>query len=152
MLDARHGLCARASTGYKLARAIAGTPRAIGDGRAIPTTSCNCAGASAATTARPTRRLPDVVKNWNATHAYPKLVIATTSELFREFEKRYGDKIPVVRGDFTPYWEDGAGSSARETALNRASAERLVQAETLCGHARPATVSRRPSSPTPGAT
>ena len=59
------------------------------------------------------------------------MVIATTSELFREFEKRYADKIPVVRGDFTPYWEDGAGSSARETAINRTAAERLVQAETL---------------------
>ena len=79
----------------------------------------------------PDARLPDAVKNWNATHASPKLVIATTSELFREFEKRYADKIPVVRGDFTPYWEDGAGSSARETAINRTAAERLVQAETL---------------------
>ena len=61
----------------------------------------------------------------------PKLVIATTTELFREFEKRYADKIPVVSGDFTPYWENGACSSARETALNRTAAERLVQAETL---------------------
>lgn len=75
--------------------------------------------------------LPERVKNWNATHASPKVVIATTSELFREFEKRYGGKIPVVSGDFTPYWENGACSSARETAMNRTAAERLVQAETL---------------------
>ncbi|NUQ62614.1 MAG: hypothetical protein HUU20_09005 [Pirellulales bacterium] len=75
--------------------------------------------------------LPDVVKEWNATHEYPRLVIATTAEMFREFERRYADKIPVVRGDFTPYWEDGAASSARETALNRMAGERLVQAETL---------------------
>lgn len=79
----------------------------------------------------PDGRLPDVVKNWNATHDSPKLVIATTSELFRAFEKQYGDKVPVVSGDFTPYWEDGAGSSARETATNRTAAERLVQAEAL---------------------
>ena len=37
----------------------------------------------------------------------------------------------MVRGDFTPYWENGACSSARETALNRTAAERLVQAEAL---------------------
>ena len=73
----------------------------------------------------------DKVKEWNDKHAYPKLVIATTAEMFHDFEKRYGDKLPIAKGDFTPYWEDGAGSSARETALNRASAERLVQAETL---------------------
>ncbi len=79
----------------------------------------------------PDETLSGVVKNWNATHAYPKLIIATTTEVFRAFEKRYADKIPVVSGDFTPYWENGACSSARETALNRMAAERLVQAETL---------------------
>lgn len=73
----------------------------------------------------------ETVKQWNATYAYPKLIISTTAEMFHAFEKRYGEKLPVAKGDFTPYWEDGAGSSARETALNRASAERLTQTETL---------------------
>ncbi|MHB8865643.1 MAG: polysaccharide lyase family protein [Pirellulaceae bacterium] len=73
----------------------------------------------------------DTVKQWNDTHAYPKLVIATTDEMFRDFEQRYGDKLPTAQGDFTPYWEDGAASSALETAMNRASADRLTQAETL---------------------
>jgi alpha-mannosidase len=62
---------------------------------------------------------------------YPKLIITTTADAFRKFEARYGKQLPVYRGDYTPYWEDGAGSSARETAQNRASAERLVQAETV---------------------
>jgi hypothetical protein len=73
----------------------------------------------------------DTVKQWNDTHAYPKLVIATTDDMFRDFEQRYGGQIPTAQGDFTPYWEDGAASSAFETALNRASADRLTQAETL---------------------
>ncbi|MBI4323934.1 MAG: glycoside hydrolase [Chloroflexi bacterium] len=73
----------------------------------------------------------DTVKKWNESHAYPKLVIATTAEMFRDFENRYGDTLPTAKGDFTPYWEDGAASSARETALNRAAADRLTQAETL---------------------
>lgn len=72
-----------------------------------------------------------MVRDWNAKYAWPKLVIATTSEAFHAFEKRYGAQLPVLRGDMTPYWEDGAGSSARETALNRRSADRLVQAETI---------------------
>ena len=76
-------------------------------------------------------RVMQQVRDWNAQHASPRLVIATTSEMFHEFEKRYADKIPTFRGDFTPYWEDGVGSSARETGLNRHSADRLSQAETL---------------------
>lgn len=73
----------------------------------------------------------DFVKDWNAKFVSPRLVIATVSRMCRDFEKQYGDRLPQVRGDFTPYWEDGAASSARETAINRASAERLTQAETL---------------------
>jgi len=79
----------------------------------------------------PDPQLSEFVRNWNARYAYPKLVVATTSEMFREFERRYGGRLPKARGDFTPYWEDGAASSARQTGLNRAAAERLVQAETL---------------------
>lgn len=75
--------------------------------------------------------LPDAVRRWNETYESPRLVIATTSEAMREFERRYGSSVPRVSGDYSPYWEEGAASSARETALNRASADRLVQAETL---------------------
>jgi hypothetical protein len=85
----------------------------------------------------PDPNFADTVRKWNDSHAYPKLVIATTGEMFRDFEKRYGDKLPVAKGDFTPYWEDGAASSARETAMNRASADRLLQAETLFAMAGP---------------
>ena len=79
----------------------------------------------------PDPELPDFVRDWNAKHAYPKLVIASTSEMFHEFERRYADVVPAVSGDFTPYWEDGAASSSLETGLNRMAAERLVQAQTL---------------------
>jgi len=75
--------------------------------------------------------LSETVKAWNERFESPKLVIATSGEMFAEFERRYGDVLPLVRGDFTPYWEDGALSTAREAALNRASANRLLQAETL---------------------
>ncbi len=80
--------------------------------------------------------LPDegvmpAVREWNATHTWPKLVIATTSEAFHALEERYGKELPTYRGDMTPYWEDGAGSSARETGINRQATDRLVQAETL---------------------
>ncbi len=79
----------------------------------------------------PDERVMDEVRQWNARHAYPRLIIATTSEMFHAFQERYGDKLPTFRGDFTPYWEDGAASGAAETAINRHTADRLSQAETL---------------------
>lgn len=79
----------------------------------------------------PDTTLVETVQKWNAKYAYPKMVIATTTQMMKDFESRYGDKIPRMQGDITPYWEDGAASSARETGLNRAAAERLSQAETL---------------------
>ena len=82
--------------------------------------------------------LSGFVKDWNEKYAYPKIIVSTASEMCREFERRYAKEIPKAGGDFTPYWEDGAGSSARETALNRDAAERLVQAETLYAMLNPA--------------
>jgi len=79
----------------------------------------------------PDESVMPIVRNWNAKYAWPKLVISTTTEMFHEFEKRYGDKLPVYRGDMTPYWEDGAGSSARETGINRLSSDRMTQGEIL---------------------
>jgi hypothetical protein len=70
-------------------------------------------------------------KDWNTKYTWPKFIIARTSDAFHAFEARYGDQLPVVRGDWTPYWEDGAGSSALETALNRNTSDKLVQAQAL---------------------
>lgn len=79
----------------------------------------------------PDEKLADVVRDWNSRYASPRLIISTTADAFRAFEQRYGDKLPEFSGDYTPYWEDGAASSAFETALNRATGERLTQAEAL---------------------
>ncbi len=80
----------------------------------------------------------EFVRDWNARYTWPHFVISGASEAFRALEQKYGDKLPRVRGDWTPYWEDGAGSSAEETALNRATSDRLAQAETLFALQRPA--------------
>lgn len=79
------------------------------------------------------------VKEWNAAYEWPKFVISSTSDAFRAFEKKYGEQLPSVAGDWTPYWEDGAGSSALETAMNRASSDRLTQAEALWAMFNPRT-------------
>jgi hypothetical protein len=81
----------------------------------------------------------EFVRDWNAKYAWPHFIISGTSEAFRAFEKRYGERLPLVRGDWTPYWEDGAGSSSLETAMNRVSSDRLAQAETLFAMLKPST-------------
>ncbi len=79
----------------------------------------------------PDPELPDLVRSWNDKYASPQLCIATSSQMFAEFEDKYGTQLPVFKGDLTPYWEDGALSTIRETVLNRRSANTLVQAEAL---------------------
>lgn len=77
---------------------------------------------------------PDIctfVASWNDEFKWPHFVISSTHDAFSAFEKRYGDSLPKFSGDWTPYWEDGAGSSAFETSVNRTSADRLTQAEAL---------------------
>jgi alpha-mannosidase len=81
--------------------------------------------------APPDEQTAEKVKAWNDKYAAPRLVIGLTGEYFREFERRNAPKVPEFSGDLTPYWEDGAGSTSRETAMNRATADRLAQADTL---------------------
>jgi len=79
----------------------------------------------------PDSLLAEAVRRWNEKYYSPRMVIATVGELFSVFEERYGKELPVLSGDLTPYWSDGAYSSALETVMNRASAERIVQASVL---------------------
>jgi alpha-mannosidase len=75
--------------------------------------------------------LPDAVKSWNEDYAYPRLVIASATQIMKAFDERYGKTLPVRRGDFTEYWTDGLGSAARKTAMNRESKETLIQVGNL---------------------
>jgi alpha-mannosidase len=83
--------------------------------------------------------LCEFVKQWNEEYEWPRLTISTTSDAFAAFEKQHGRQLPELKGDLTPYWEDGAGSSALETRMNRGAAERLAQAATLSAILSPQT-------------
>ena len=71
------------------------------------------------------------VEQWNQKYSSPKIILSTTDQLFETFEKKYGNQIPVVKGDITPYWEDGAFSTAYEEGKNRSNSLRLQQLTTL---------------------
>lgn len=75
--------------------------------------------------------LPEAVKSWNEDYAFPHLVISSATQMMQAFEDKYGDEIPTRRGDFTEYWTDGLGSSAKHTGTARLVKERLIQTEIL---------------------
>lgn len=79
----------------------------------------------------PDPTLPDFVTEWNQRYASPKLKIATISEWFHDFEDRYSSQIPKRSGDLTPYWEDGAISTAREVTIVRNAVDMLIQSESI---------------------
>ena len=81
----------------------------------------------------PDDRLSDLVRDWNEKYVSPHLVVSTMTEFFSAFEQRHGAEMPVYAGELTPYWEDGAYSTARESITNQAASARLEQAETIWG-------------------
>jgi alpha-mannosidase len=88
----------------------------------------------------PDPTLPEKVRAWNEKYAYPRIILSTNSRLYDSFTGRYKDIIPVFSGDLTPYWEDGAASTAADLALNREAGERLIQAGALNAILQPGTL------------
>ena len=75
--------------------------------------------------------LAKTVHEWNENYAYPKIILCRGPEFFEYIEANFRDRIPTIAGDGGVYWEDGAGSSALETALVRRAKEDLAAAEKL---------------------
>jgi alpha-mannosidase len=89
----------------------------------------------------------DIVREWNATYAYPRLVFAGFGEALEKISKGVEDKLPVVRGDGGPYWEDGVASDALHQAIERENERRAVSAEKLATVAALVDPRSRPSRP-----
>ena len=71
----------------------------------------------------------DLVTNWQARYAYPRLQYSNFAEAMANIEAQFHGHIPVYRGDFGPYWEDGFASNSLHTALHRQNQQRLITAE-----------------------
>jgi hypothetical protein len=72
----------------------------------------------------------EYIESWNREYAYPKLIVATDADYFDDVSKRFGERLPVYRGDAGAYWEDGVASTAAATAINRHTQQLLPLAET----------------------
>ena len=69
--------------------------------------------------------LSDFVRDWNEKYISPRLIFANAGTMLQEFEEKHGKQIPTWSGDFTPYWEDGAYSTAKEEGDVRVLSARL---------------------------
>jgi len=85
-----------------------------------------------------------LIREWNERFRWPKLRGSTIAQFLSRFEERHGERIPVQRGDWGTYWEDGIGSSALATAANarnQAAADQATRLATLAtavgGHTYP---------------
>ena len=74
-------------------------------------------------------RYAEVAAAWNARWEYPQIIVGRMDEFFHYVEGHVGKQLPVVRGDIGVQWEDGAASSALETAMVRRAKARLDAAE-----------------------
>ena len=67
----------------------------------------------------PQANLPDFVRRFNegnAAHGGVKLRIGTITEFFDRIRQQPAETLPTLRGDWTDWWNFGAGSTAHETA------------------------------------
>jgi len=73
----------------------------------------------------------EIVGTFNQRFAWPRLEFATVLSAMQRIEREWKGEIPVFRGDFGPYWEDGYGSDAAYTAIHRENQHRIATAEVL---------------------
>ena len=73
----------------------------------------------------------DFIAKWSALYAYPKINLSTFPDYFRYIEGKFGTQLATVTGDGGPYWEDGVGTDAANTARDRNNQSRAVSAEEL---------------------
>ncbi|HEY3929088.1 MAG TPA: polysaccharide lyase family protein [Candidatus Koribacter sp.] len=72
-----------------------------------------------------------IVSGFSREYAFPKLEFATVHSAMSQIKHEWKGEIPVYRGDFGPYWEDGYGSDAAHTAIHRENQHRIATAEAM---------------------
>ena len=66
---------------------------------------------------------------WNRKYTYPRFVISTIEQFGEAFAPRYGDEVPVLRGDWTSSWDVLYQGEASRMLRERWSQNNLPSAE-----------------------
>ncbi|GMU22857.1 MAG: hypothetical protein AMXMBFR13_29410 [Phycisphaerae bacterium] len=75
--------------------------------------------------------IAETITEYSKRYAYPKVVLCANNDFFEYIEEKFPDQIQTVTGCGGSWWEDGAASSAIETAMNRNAHKTAVAAETV---------------------
>lgn len=79
----------------------------------------------------PNPDLVRMVRQWNDEGRTPVIRFANAEMVADRLRRQPEGSVPLYAGDWTDYWNFGAGSSALETRINRRSRARLMAAEAL---------------------
>lgn len=79
----------------------------------------------------PDAQLSDLIRQYNEEGHEFKLRLVTAQALRERVLSEEREKMPVHRGDWTDYWNFGAGSTARETRVSRLAKYALQQSEVI---------------------
>ena len=60
--------------------------------------------------------LPEFIRRWNEGDPEIRLRLITISKFFDRLRNEPEDRVPLMRGDWTDWWNFGAGSTAHETS------------------------------------
>lgn len=73
--------------------------------------------------------LCEFVAAWNLKYSSPQLVLSNLDTVFTDFLKKYKAQLPVRSGEISPYWEDGAYSTAAEEIQARRLVKEVIDLE-----------------------
>ena len=60
--------------------------------------------------------LPEFIRRWNESDPEVRLRLITVSDFFDRLRNEPEERLPLMRGDWTDWWNFGAGSTAHETS------------------------------------
>jgi hypothetical protein len=64
----------------------------------------------------PQAALPEFIRRFNNTDPAVRLRLVTISDFFDRLRREPVERLPLMRGDWTDWWNFGSGSTAHETA------------------------------------
>jgi alpha-mannosidase len=76
----------------------------------------------------PQAALPDFIRRFNETDPAVRLRFITLSDFFDRLRSEPEERLPLMRGDWTDWWNFGSGSTAHETAQALAGQRHLDDA------------------------